>query len=70
MTPLTQVAEISVNYYPAPNWKTQPKILKSFDAYVAAKLMDIVLADHLIITPLEGKYYSFADEADLFTFNN
>lgn len=155
MTPLTQVAEISVNYYPGPNWKDQPRILKSMDAYVvlkdffpqetihlqesfvvlylnqnnrvigvyklskggitgtvadirlilatalkivaasiiiahnhpsgnikpsksdillthklyeAAKLMDIVLADHLIVTPIEGKFYSFADEAELFNY--
>lgn len=33
MTPLTQVSEISVNYYPAKGWKNQPQILKSIDAY-------------------------------------
>lgn len=152
MTPLTQVAEISVNYYPVSNWKNQPQIFKSSDAYLilkeffpketihlqesfiilyvnqnnrvmavykmsqggitgtvadirlilatalkiaatgiimahnhpsgntkpsrsdtqlthkvyrGAKLMDIVLQDHLIITPEEGIYYSFADEGDL-----
>ena len=28
----------------------------------ASKLMDIKLLDHFIITPIEGKYFSFADE--------
>ena len=28
----------------------------------AGKLMDIKLLDHLILSPEEGKYYSFADE--------
>jgi DNA repair protein RadC len=28
----------------------------------AGKLMDISLLDHIIISPSEGSYYSFADE--------
>ncbi len=28
----------------------------------AAKLMDITVLDHIILSPLEGDYYSFADE--------
>ena len=27
----------------------------------AAQLMDIKLLDHLIISPIQGRYYSFAD---------
>ena len=31
----------------------------------AGCIMDIVLQDHIIVVPEEGKYYSFADEGEL-----
>jgi DNA repair protein RadC len=154
MTPLKQVAEISISYNPVPGWQNQPRIIKSQDAldvvkeyfpketihlqenmivlylnqsnrviavykmstggmtgtvvdirlilatalkvaatgiilahnhpsgnrnpstndidlthkiYQAAKLMDIHLLDHLIVTPDNDSYYSFADEGKLIT---
>ena len=152
MTPLTNVAEININYAPALGWNNQPHIVTSLDAYViiknyfpeetihlqesfvvlylnqanrvigvykmskggitgtvadnrlilatalkivstsfiiahnhpsgnnkpspqdiqltskvkeAARLLDIQLIDHLIVTPLDGEYYSFADDGNL-----
>ena len=152
MTPLTNVAEININYAPALGWNNQPHIVSSLDAYViiknyfpeetihlqesfvvlyvnqanrvigvykmskggitgtvadnrlilatalkivstsfiiahnhpsgnnkpsaqdiqltskvkeAARLLDIQLIDHLIVTPLDGEYYSFADDGNL-----
>jgi DNA repair protein RadC len=31
----------------------------------AGKLMDISLLDHIIISPSEGQYFSFADEGEI-----
>lgn len=50
----------SGNKFPSASDKDLTQRLKS-----AAALMDIQLLDHLIITPSEGEYYSFADEGIL-----
>jgi DNA repair protein RadC len=50
----------SGNKFPSASDKDLTQKLKS-----AAALMDIQLLDHLIITPSEGEYYSFADEGIL-----
>ncbi len=50
----------SGNKFPSASDKDLTQKLKS-----AAALMDIQLLDHLIVSPTEGEYYSFADEGIL-----